>query len=249
MKRIFAILLVLLLVAAMTACVAPIPTTTPGKTEPGTTTTPTTVPPTTVPPTTVPPTTVPPTTAAPEKEEPFIGETVNNVYTNGFLGITCQLDAQWTVFNKEQLAQLMGVTSELLNNDAMTNAMENGTVFTVFNAQKLNGQLTMNITLEKLSMLNGILLDEERYINASKDQLAPALESMGFGNVTVETAKIQFAGEERHGLRIHATIQGIDFDEALVCIKNGNYMACVTVGTLGENKTDDLLAMFGKLAY
>ena len=114
MKRIFAILLVLLLVAAMTACVAPTPTTTPGKTEPGTTTTPTTVP----------PTTVPPTTAAPEKEEPFIGETVNNVYTNGFLGITCQLDAQWTVFNKEQLAQLMGLTSDLMNNDAVENAME-----------------------------------------------------------------------------------------------------------------------------
>jgi hypothetical protein len=129
----------------------------------------------------------------------------------------------------------------------MTNAMENGTVFTVFNAQKLNGQLTMNITLEKLSMLNGALLDEERYINVSKDQLAPVLESMGFGNVTVETAKIQFAGEERHGLRIHATIQGIDFDEALVCIKNGNYIASVTVGTVGENKTDDLLAMFKRM--
>lgn len=240
MKRIIASLLVLLLLVAMTACVSPNPSTTPGKTDPDTTTVPTT---------TVPPTTVPPTTAAPEKEDPFIGETVNNVYTNGFLGITCQLDAQWTVLNKEQMAQLMGTTSDMLNNDAMEAAMENGTVFTVFHAQKLNGQLNMNITLEKLNLINGVLLDEESYLNASKDQLAPALESMGLENVTVETAKIQFAGEERHGLRIHATIQGIDFDEALVCIKNGNYMACVTVGTLGENKTDDLLAMFKKLAY
>lgn len=238
MKRIIASLLVLLLLVAMTACVGPNPSTTPGKTDPDTTTVPTT---------TVPPTTVPPTTAAPEKEDPFIGETVNNVYTNGFLGITCQLDAQWTVLNKEQMAQLMGTTSDMLNNDAMEAAMENGTVFTVFHAQKLNGQLNMNITLEKLNLINGVLLDEESYLNASKDQLAPALESMGLENVTVETAKIQFAGEERHGLRIHATIQGIDFDEALVCIKNGNYMACVTVGTLGENKTDDLLAMFKKL--
>jgi hypothetical protein len=237
MKKLIAILLVLLMLAAMTACVAPIPTTTPGKTEPGTTTTPTTVP----------PTTVPPTTAAPEKEEPFIGETVNNVYTNGFLGITCQLDAQWTVFNKEQLAQLMGLTSDLMNNDAVENAMENGTVVMAFYAQSLDGTLNMNIALERLSLANGILMDEESYINVSKSQLAPALESMGMENVTVETAKIQFAGEERHGLRIHATIQGIDFDEALVCIKNGNYIASVTVGTVGENKTDDLLAMFKRM--
>ena len=220
MKKLIAILLVLLMLTAMTACVAPNPSTTPGKTEPGTTTTPTTVP----------PTTVPPTTAAPEKEEPFIGETVNNVYTNGFLGITCQLDAQWTVFNKEQLAQLMGLTSDLMNNDAVENAMENGTV-----------------VMERLSLANGILMDEKSYINVSKSQLAPALESMGMENVTVETAKIRFAGEERYGLRIHGTIQGVDFDEALVCIKNGNYIASVTVGTVGENKTDDLLAMFKRM--
>jgi hypothetical protein len=237
MKRIFAILLVLLMLAAMTACVAPNPSTTPGKTEPGTTTTPTTVP----------PTTVPPTTAAPEKEDPLMGETVNNVYANGFLGITCQLDAQWTVFNKEQLAQLMGLTSDLMNNDAVENAMENGTVVMAFYAQSLDGTLNMNIALERLSLVNGILMDEESYINVSKSQLAPALESMGMENVTVETAKLLFAGEERYGLRIHATIQGVDFDEALVCIKNGNYIASVTVGTVGENKTDDLLAMFKRM--
>jgi hypothetical protein len=169
------------------------------------------------------------------------------VYTNGFLGITCQLDAQWTVFNKEQLAQLMGLTSDLMNNDAVENALENGTVVMAFYAQSLDGTLNMNIALERLSLVNGILMDEESYINVSKSQLAPALESMGMENVTVETAKIQFAGEERHGLRIHATIQGIDFDEALVCIKNGNYIASVTVGTVGENKTDDLLAMFKRM--
>jgi hypothetical protein len=237
MKKLIAILRVLLLLASMTACVAPTPSTTPGKTEPGTTTIPTTVP----------PTTVPPTTAAPEKEEPFIGEVVNNVYTNGFLGITCQLDSQWVVYNKEQLAQLIGLTSDLMNNDAVENAMENGTVVMAFYAQSLDGTLNMNIALERLSLVNGILMDEESYINVSKSQLAPALESMGMENVTVETAKIQFAGEERHGLRIHATIQGIDFDEALVCIKNGNYIASVTVGTVGENKTDDLLAMFKRM--
>ena len=237
MKRIFAILLVLLLVAAMTACVAPTPTTTPGKTEPGTTTTPTTVP----------PTTVPPTTAAPEKEEPFIGETVNNVYTNGFLGITCQLDAQWTVFNKEQLAQLMGLTSDLMNNDAVENAMENGTVVMAFYAQSLDGTLNMNIALERLSLANGILMDEESYVELAKDQLKTALETAGCTNVTVEPAKFQFAGAERHGAKVYANLQGVDVYENIICIKNGNYMACVVVCSAGTDTTESMMAMFRKL--
>jgi ABC-type transport system substrate-binding protein len=110
-----------------------------------------------------------------------------------------------------------------------------------------DGNMKADLQKKEVRQAFDILMDEESYINASKSQLAPALESMGMENVTVETAKLLFAGEERYGLRIHGTIQGVDFDEALVCIKNGNYIASVTVGTVGENKTDDLLAMFKRM--
>ena len=247
MKKSIAILLVLLLLAAMTACAGPAPATTPGKTDPDTTTVPTTtVPPTTVPPTTAAPTT-PPTTAPQTVENPFVGETVNNVYTNAFLGITCQLDETWTVFDKDQLAQLAGITSDLLDNDALTDAMEKGTVVTAFYAQTQNGQANMNITLERLNLVNGILMDEESYAKLSKEQLPAALANAGFENVTAETAKLQFAGEERHGVKVHATVQGVDIYESIVCIKNGNCMAGVVVCSVGTDTTDSLLALFQKL--
>lgn len=242
MKKSIAILLVLLLLAAMTACAGPAPTTTPGKTEPDATTVPTT----TVPHTTAAPTT-PPTTAPQTVENPFVGETVNNVYTNAFLGITCQLDETWTVFDKDQLAQLAGITSDLLDNDAVADAIEKGTVVTAFYAQAQNGQVNMNITLERLNLVNGILMDEESYAKLSKEQLPAALANAGFENVTAETAKLQFAGEERHGVKVHATVQGVDIYESIVCIKNGNYMAGVVVCSVGTDTTDSLLALFQKL--
>ena len=246
MKKFTAILLALLLLAAMTGCTGPAPSTTPAKTEPTDTTPSTTAAPTT-PPTTVPPTTVPPTTAPQNVENPLVGETVDNVYTNAFLGITCQLDEGWTVFNKEQLAQLAGMTSDLLDNDAIEDAMEKGTVVTAFYAQGQGGQVNMNITLERLSLINGILMDEESYAKLSKEQLPAALASAGFENVTAETVKLQFAGEERHGIEVRATIQGVELYETLVCIKNGNYMAGVVVCSVGTDITDSLLALFQKL--
>lgn len=241
MKKFTAILLVLILLAAMTACAVTAPATTADKTEPPKTTPPTTATPTT------PPTTVLPTTAPQTVENPFVGETVNNVYTNAFLGITCQLGSEWTVFDKDQLAQLAGITSDLLDNDALEAAMEKGTVVTAFYAQSQDGLVNMNVTLERLNLVNGLLLDEESYAKITKEQLPAALESAGFENVTAETVKLQFAGSEHHGIQVHGTVQGVDLYETLVCIKNGNYMASVVVCSVGTNTTDDLLALFQKL--
>ena len=241
MKKFTAILMVLLLLAAMTACAVTAPATTADKTEPPKTTPPTTVAPTTS------PSTTPPTTASQTAENPFVGEMVNNVYTNAFLGITCRLDETWTVFDEDQLAQLAGITSDLLDNDALEAAMEKGTVVTAFYAQAQGGQVNMNITLERLNLLNGILMDEESYVKLTKEQLPTALASAGFENVTAETVKVQLAGEERHGVKVHATIQGVDLYETLVCIKNGNYMASVVVCSVGTDTTDSLLALFQKL--
>lgn len=228
MKKLTAILLVLLLLAAMTACTVPAPSTTPEQTEPNTTT-------------------VPATTVPAKQEGTLAGETVNNVYKNEFLGITCTLDEDWTVFNEEQLAQLVGVTLDIMDNDALEAAMEKGAVVTAFFAQAMGGQLNMNISLERLNLVNGILLDEESYLAIAKDQVNSALSGMGLENITMENVKLQFAGQERHGLRLRGTLQGVDFYETLVCIKIGNYMANITACSVGADHTDSMLELFQKL--
>jgi hypothetical protein len=95
--------------------------------------------------------------------------------------------------------------------------------------------------------VNGILLNEESYLNVAKEQLGPTLGSMGLENITAESGKLQFAGQERHSLRLHGTIQGVDLYETLICIKNGNYMASITVCSVGEDHTDAMLELFQKL--
>ena len=218
MKRIACLLLIALMLVAMTACTQPDPTPTP----------------------TVPTTTTP-------KESPLVGSYSNNVYTNEFLGITCQLNADWTVFNEEQLAQLAGLTADLMDNEAMKEQMEKGTAVYAFYGQAQGGQVNMNIVLERLNLINGILLDEKGYVDIAKDQLVKSLESVGLENVTAEIVTLQFAGAEHAGIRIHGTMQGVDLYETIACVKNGNYIASVVAASVGTDTTADLLALFKPL--
>ena len=255
MKKLIAILMVLTLMVSMTACARLISTVINGQTEPPVTTAAPTAPPTTVPPETTPPTTTPPETTLPATTPPatepqlednyYVGQTVNNVYTNAFLGITCQLDDRWLVYDEDQLAQLAGLTADLMNNEQLENAIEQGTVVTAFYAS--SGQENMNITLERLSLINGILMDEEDYVELAKDQLKAALERTGCINVTVDPAKLPFAGEECHGVKVYASLQGVDVYETIICIKNGNYMVCAVFCSAVTDTTESMMEMFQKL--
>ena len=223
MKRITCMLLITVMLLAMAGCDLPFPRPT---TEPAT----------------VPTTTVPATTAP--EEHSFVGAYANNVYTNEFLGIRCNLDPAWTVFDEEQLAQLAGLTADLMGNEALKEQMEKGAAVYAFYAQSQNGQRNMNIVLERLSLVNGILLNEKGYVEIAMPQMKQALEGIGLENVTVEQATLQFAGGEHAGIRIHGTTQGVDLYETVVCVKNGNYIASVTVCSVGTDSTADLLALF-----
>ena len=251
MRKFTVILLALVLMLSMTACAGLIPTATQGKTEPPKTTAAPTTPSTTEPPATTIPATTPPTTVPATEpqiaDNYYVGQTVNNVYTNEFLGISCQLDDSWMVYNEEQLAQLAGLTADILDNEKFEQAIEQGVVITAFYAQGQGGAANMNLTLERLSLINGILMDEESYVELAKDQLKTALETAGCINVSVEPAKFQFADAERHGAKVYANLQGVDVYENIICIKNGNYMACVVVCSAGTDTTESMMAMFRKL--
>ena len=224
MKRIACFLLIALMILTMAACTQP----------------------TQNPTTTVTPTTTVPATTAP-KESPFVGSYSNNVYTNEFLGITCQLNADWTVFNEEQLAQLAGLTADLMDNEALKEQMEKGTAIYAFYGQAQGGQVNMNIVLERLSLINGILLDEKGYVEIAKDQLVKGLESVGLETVTAEPVTLQFAGAEHAGIRVQGTMQGVTLYETIACVKNGNYIASVVTASVGTDTTADLLALFKPL--
>lgn len=171
------------------------------------------------------------------------GSTTSGTYKSDFLGITCTFDETWTIASNEELAQLAGLMSEQLDNQAVTSALESGnTVYDLY-ASGDEGRLSANIVFQKLNAVSG-LIDAKSYIEYTKDQVAQALEQSGFTDVVCTPGTRDFVGQTADSLVINASINGVTFYEEMICLKKGDYLAAVTVSSLVDNELDTLFAMF-----
>ncbi len=190
---------------------------------------------------------VPVTTAAPtqpQKKDPQLGEFADGVYTNDFVGICCQVDENWSVYSDAQLAQLNGLVLGTMTDADLVEQLKKANVGHLFYATSEEGHKSMNVVLENIGVINGVLLDEQAYVDLSVEQLPAALISMGLVNVKAETTKLQFAGAEHAAVQVRGELAGVSFFEKIVCIKVGNYFGIVTVASYHEDATDALLELF-----
>lgn len=193
---------------------------------------------------TAPPTTTAPKQTQPDREDPQLGSFADGVYTNDFLGIRCEIGDGWSVYSDAQLAQLNGLLLDTMTDAELVEQLKKSNVAHLFYATADNGYKSMNVVLENIGVVNGVLLDEKSYMALSVEQLPTALQSMGLSNVTVEAATVHFAGADRAGVRVHGVLSGVDFYEKIVCIKVESYFGLVTVASYQEDITDTLLTMF-----
>lgn len=270
MKRILALSLILALLVSVTACGSSEPTE--ATTEPTTETTTaaptetTTAAPTETTEAPTEPTTEAPTettTAAPTEttETPTEGEdtpelSVEGVlgtqdgyrYENSSLGISCDLDENWYIFSEAELAALVGLTADAINDEAISNLLENSGAAYLFYAQQLDPSSTksINIVLENTGLM-GMLLTEDSYIDLSMTNLKAALEASGITELVIEKAKVQFAGEEHSSISITGKIGDQAIYEQVIPLVFKDRVACITIATFGTDARADVIATFSPL--
>lgn len=179
--------------------------------------------------------------------DPQMGTYENGTYTNEFLGISCAMDNSWTLATAEEMAQIQGMSAELVTDEDLARQLESSGSSMVFYAAADEGLVTMNIMVENLGILYGLALDEESYLELSGDSLPTALESMGFENVTQEMTTVQYLGSEHVALRVHGSFSGVEFYELLIPRKVGTYMSILTIASYVNDITADLAGMFSTL--
>ncbi len=180
----------------------------------------------------------------PQEKDPQLGVFQNGVYTNDFLGITCRVDNTWSVYSDAQLAQLNGLVLDTMTDADLVEQLKNSNVAHLFYAAADNGHRSVNIVLENVGLINGVLLDEKSYIALSAEQLPGALQSMGLTDVTAEETTVRFAGKTHAAITVQGFSGGIPLYEQTVCIKAGSYFGLVTVASYHEDATEELLKMF-----
>lgn len=171
---------------------------------------------------------------------PVLGVTEGSTYTNDFFGMTCTFRDGWLVADEEQLAQIMGVTTDALT---QANLDTTGSAYSLY-ASAADGLSSVNIVMENLGTVYGMILDTKTYAENSVKQLPAALEAVGMSNVTAQVTTATFAGREETAVTIQATMSGVNFYETMICLKQGSYIAVVTAASYYEDTTADILAVF-----
>ena len=168
-------------------------------------------------------------------------------YENGFIGIGCKLDAEWDVFDTEEIAALNSLAADMMTDEKLAEQLQNSGLIQPFFAQLEAEALNVNITLENLGVLYGSRLSEQEYAEKAIEQLPTALQAIGLTDITTEIGTITFAGKEHVAIFVTGSLQGVAFYETMVCMKVGRYIASVTAGSYLSDTTADVLAMFYSL--
>lgn len=178
-------------------------------------------------------------TTGEKKVEFSMGEWNNNVYTNEFLGLKFKLPEGWNYASDEEIADMMNLGTELLNDDQKA-AAEVSKLTTAYYmvANDPNTGNSISIISEKPVME----VSTEYYMNELKTQLS-AVESINYE--IGETSKEKIADREYDTLTASASMSGVKITQKYYIYKMDRYFVGIIVtSTTGETAFNEMIKSF-----
>ncbi len=168
-----------------------------------------------------------------------MGSWSDNVYTNDFLGLKFKLPAGWKYSSDEEIAEMMNLGTELLNDDQKAAAEVsklNSAYYMVANDPNTGDNIS--IISEKPAME----VTTEFYINQLKTQLS-SVDSIRYE--IGETSKETVAGKEYDTLTVNASMSGVKMTQRYYIYKVDKYVVCIiSTSTSGEQKINEIMTNF-----
>lgn len=171
------------------------------------------------------------------------GVQTENSYWNDAMSIGCTFGSNWYFYTDEEIAEQNGLATGMLREDYAKLVEESGSMMDMLAVNTETGE-NVNITLQRLSLTDALVLDEQKYAEISAEPLVEALEQTGLENVSTSVDEVEFLGEKHPCVRVKALIQDMDFFETLVIVKTGRTVCVVTVACFLEDTTKEVLANF-----
>lgn len=168
-----------------------------------------------------------------------MGSWSDNVYSNDFLGLKFKLPNGWKYSSDEEIAEMMNLGTELLNDEQKAAAeisKLNNAYYMVANDPNTGDNIS--IISEKPAME----VTTEFYINQLKTQL----QNVNTINYEIgETSKETVAGKECDTLTVDASMSGVKMTQRYYIYKVDKYVVCIiSTSTSGEQKINDIMKNF-----
>ena len=104
--------------------------------------------------------------------EEMIGEKSGNSYANETLGIRAEFSDNWTILDDEQTAQMLGLVADNFSEvDLAEQLRESGSLYDLYAMTVDQSGDNVNVVIEDLGVVNGIIIDEKKYLEIAEDQL------------------------------------------------------------------------------
>ncbi len=166
------------------------------------------------------------------------GEWNGNQYVNEFANIKFNLPSGWSKYSDEQIAQVMNVGVELLNDDQKKLAeLAQSMVIYGMVANDDTTKANVSVLLEKPTMK----ITPESYATSLKQQLE-AVSSIQYKVNETATAKV--GSEEYTALTSTASVSGVEIGQSYYIRAEGDYIITIIVTTTGEGQLDTILKCF-----
>lgn len=185
-----------------------------------------------------------PTPAPDDGEELELGTVNGGTYENAYFGFGCSLDAEWSYADEDTLLGMVQDTADLMGDEDSKDELLNADMFYDMAATYSDGVTSMNVVVQNISAVYGMLLDEEAIADASAKQLPDELAAASMDVQSCKTSTIEFAGVQHSCVYIHSLISGIDFYQLQVYIKSGSYISAITFSSPLEENLDAMLTFF-----
>ena len=169
------------------------------------------------------------------------------VYRNEYFQFTCNLSDEWYVLNPDELSQMLGVTYNALGSgkagELVQDAFNNGDTQMDFYAINTVDIQTINVVLSKAKILE-VLLSDQQLLKASVPLLTSGLTDMGATDIQSDVQQITFLGKDRAALIVEANYQGSPIQETIFVIRQGGYLASITITDMTGSPTTDYVDYF-----
>ena len=177
--------------------------------------------------------------------EEMIGEKSGNSYANETLGIRAEFPDNWTILDDEQTAQMLGIVADNFSEvDLAEQLRESGSLYDLYAMTVDQSGDNVNVVIEDLGIVNGIIIDEAKYLELAEKQLDTTFAQMGITDVTLDKGTYSFAGEDHVSVLISGNYSGMPIYERMVLLKAGNYMGVVTAFSLDTEQLENIMGFF-----
>ena len=170
-----------------------------------------------------------------------LGTVSGNHYENDFVGIQCDLDSYWVIYDEEGISKLTGALYDSFTEEEAKKMVEESGSAMIFYAQNTFTFSTINITVSDTESYSMAMGDHKKLIDTMVEQMPELLEQSYMTDVSCTAETFSFCGEDNYGIYTTASVYELPLFERQVILVEGTYIITLTVCAYQQDTTMELM--------